>query len=295
MNDVIGLGYIGLAVSDLDRWERFGVDIVGMQLASREAGKRLTFRMDDYAQRVIVEPGAADDLIVAGWEVANDDALNEVRKRLEKAGYPVTEGDQDLMADRKVERLVSCTNPNGITTEIFYGPAKAQGPFTSEQLKSTFITGQSGMGHFVELARSRKASLDFYQGCLGMKTSDFVSAEVGPNMKLDLAFLHCNGRHHSVALVELPEAPKHIHHFMVEVGDMDDVGMAYDRREKAGVPIVMGLGRHSNDKMFSFYMQTPSGFAVEFGWGAIVIDDATWTVRNYDRASDWGHQHAAAH
>lgn len=49
MSDVIGLGYIGLAVSDLERWERFGVDLVGMQLASREPGKRLTFRMDDYA------------------------------------------------------------------------------------------------------------------------------------------------------------------------------------------------------------------------------------------------------
>jgi 2-hydroxy-6-oxo-6-(2'-aminophenyl)hexa-2,4-dienoate hydrolase len=58
MNDVIGLGYIGLAVSDLDWWERFGVDHLGLQLASREPGKRLTFRMDDHAQRVIVEPGA---------------------------------------------------------------------------------------------------------------------------------------------------------------------------------------------------------------------------------------------
>jgi 2,3-dihydroxybiphenyl 1,2-dioxygenase len=295
MSDVIGLGYIGLAVKDLTQWERFGADILGMQLTRNVPGSLLTFRMDEYAQRLFVEPGPDDDLVVAGWEVADAAALDEIRGRLEAGGTVVTAGSSELAGKRRVERLIQCVNPNGIRTEIFCGPTYDGGPFVSQQLHSRFVTGKNGMGHFVELTKNRQESLDFYQGALGMKTSDYVKAQLGPNLITELAFLHCNGRHHSVALVELPQPPKHIHHFMVEVAEIDDVGLAFDRREKAGIPIVMGLGRHSNDKMISFYMQTPSGFAVEFGWGAIVIDDATWKIANYTTASDWGHQRAAAH
>ena len=83
--------------------------------------------------------------------------------------------------------------------------------------------------------------------------------------------------------------PKRIHHFMLEVVGMDDVGHAYDRALKAGVPIARTLGRHPNDHMFSFYAQTPSGFEVEFGWGGRKVDDTDWQVGHYDRMSTWGH------
>jgi extradiol dioxygenase len=49
------------------------------------------------------------------------------------------------------------------------------------------------------------------------------------------------------------------------------------------------LGRHSNDRMISFYAETPSGFNLEFGSGAITITPETWVVRHYDRPSLWGH------
>lgn len=283
MSEVAGLGYIGLAVKDVDAWERFAVDVVGMQLARKDGGQ-LSLRIDDHAQRIFVEPGAADDLVVAGWEVAGPAALDEIGNRLAAAGYPVTEESRERAAARRVERLIACRNPNGIRTEIFTGPELAGEPFASKQLKSRFVTGKNGMGHFVEFAKSRPKTMEFYQQCLGLKTTDFVTAGVG-----ELTFLHCNGRHHSVAFVELPQVPKHIHHVMLEVADMDDVGFAYDRRESAAIPLVMDLGRHTNDKTFSFYMQTPSGFAMEIGWGAVVVDDAAWTVSHYDSGSLWGH------
>jgi hypothetical protein len=83
--------------------------------------------------------------------------------------------------------------------------------------------------------------------------------------------------------------PKRLHHFMLEAGAMDDVGQAYDRCLKGGIEIANTLGVHPNDRMFSFYARTPSGFDVEFGWGARKIDDATWKVDRYDRMSVWGH------
>ena len=71
---------------------------------------------------------------------------------------------------------------------------------------------------------------------------------------------------------------------------MDEVGLAFDRAVKAGVPIMQTIGRHPNDRMLSFYAKTPSGFQFEFGWGGREVDDATWQEGSvYDRISDWGH------
>ena len=45
-----------------------------------------------------------------------------------------------------------------------------------------------------------------------------------------------------------------------------------------------------NDHMVSFYMANPSGFALEYGWGARMIEEATWQVEHYDTADSlWGH------
>ena len=88
-----------------------------------------------------------------------------------------------------------------------------------------------------------------------------------------LGFLHCNPRHHSIAFVEMPHARKRINHFMLQLGSMDDVGRAYDQVNDAGMQLFTTLGKHSNDHMTSFYMANPSGYGVEYGWGAREVDD----------------------
>jgi len=51
------------------------------------------------------------------------------------------------------------------------------------------------------------------------------------------------------------------------------------------------LGRHTNDWMTSFYAHSPSGFFVEYGWGARVIDPDTWQPHEtFDGPSFWGHE-----
>jgi Glyoxalase/Bleomycin resistance protein/Dioxygenase superfamily len=67
------------------------------------------------------------------------------------------------------------------------------------------------------------------------------------------------------------------------------VGLAFDRALRGGVRIAQTLGRHPNDRMFSFYAKTPSGFQFECGWGGRIVDDATWEPTTYDRISEWGH------
>ena len=81
------------------------------------------------------------------------------------------------------------------------------------------------------------------------------------------------------------------HHLMIEVENVDDVGLAYDRVNEAGCPLAMTLGRHPNDEMTSFYVRTPSGFEIEFGAGGKLINmDEEWPVGQYDAMSIWGHK-----
>jgi formate-dependent phosphoribosylglycinamide formyltransferase (GAR transformylase) len=74
------------------------------------------------------------------------------------------------------------------------------------------------------------------------------------------------------------------------VATRDDVGAAFDRLWASDLGIPNGLGRHDNDGMFSFYLQTPVGFQIEVGHGARVITDGWADDRRYDAISAWGHQ-----
>ncbi|NYI47764.1 2,3-dihydroxybiphenyl 1,2-dioxygenase [Nocardioides aromaticivorans] len=290
MSKVKELAYVGYEVSDLAAWEHFGVDLLGMQFGEKTTSG-FTLRTDHKAHRWVVEAGAADDLVVSGYEVASEPELDAIVQGLGSAGFEVTEGDAALAADRKVDRIFVTTDPMGNRVELVSGFADAETPFESTKLLGSFVTGNGGAGHQVLLTGdvSREEYLAFYVDLLGFKISDIIVEEVAPGIVADLIFLHCNPRHHTVAFGNLP-FPKVAHHFMLEVSDIRDVGLAYDRCLDARQPFEMTLGMHPNDRMFSFYVRTPSGFNVEYGWGALLIDDETWEVKTLDRLHSWGHR-----
>ena len=124
-----------------------------------------------------------------------------------------------------------------------------------------------------------------------MRQTDWVETEIAAGIPLELRFYHCNERHHSIALARAPfELPRTLHHVMFEANDRDDVGLAFDRVWNQGLTIASGLGRHGNDKMFSFYVVSPAGFQVEVGHGGRRVTPEWDDNRRYDSISTWGHQ-----
>ena len=63
-----------------------------------------------------------------------------------------------------------------------------------------------------------------------------------------------------------------------------------DRVYASGAAPLVGLGRHVNDQMISFYVQTPSGFRLEYGAGGLLIDPDTHVATRYTDDKVWGHQ-----
>jgi hypothetical protein len=101
-------------------------------------------------------------------------------------------------------------------------------------------------------------------------------------------FFHANPRHHSVAFIETGRSA--VHHLMVELYNLDDVGQGYDLALGVEGRIGVTLGRHINDEVTSFYSNSPSGFMVEYGWGGRVIDTESWQEQEVTWGpSLWGH------
>lgn len=292
MASVTQLGYLGLNVKDLAQWERFAVEILGVQSAGRAPDGALYLRIDEQHHRFIVQENAADDLAFIGWEVTDQPALRELTAQLKADGVEVAAGAPELARSRGVVELVQFRDPNGIACEAYYGPLmNFQEPFHSTRPISGFETGTMGLGHMVISVDDSARSLHFYKDVLGMRISDFIEMKMrrGAPSGLILTFLHCNPRHHTLAFGEL-RAPKRLHHFMLQVKNIDDVCSTMYLCEDRGVPVAATLGRHTNDHMVSFYLRTPSGFEVEYGYGARVVDDATWKVQRHEAGSIWGHR-----
>ena len=294
MSDVCGpaqLGYIGLEVSDLTRWKGFASEILGLGV---EVYDDLTYlRMDEYAWRICLSHGARDDINLLGWEVADAAALDALATRLDANGISVHRGERDALNRRRVVDLIEFEDPNGIRCEAYCGPLiDRANPFRSPREMSSFVTGNLGFGHITMTVDSLERSLAFYRDLMGLRISDWVrpQPERGVESHVNLAFLRCNARHHSLAFMEM-KLPRRLHHFMLQVASVDDVGQTWYLCQDKQVPIELTLGRHTNDGMLSFYLQTPSGFSVEYGWGAKEVDEASWTTQLHTNGSSWGHRH----
>lgn len=295
MAEISNLAYVVFNASDLDAWEAFATGILGLQVGSRSE-QALYLRMDEREQRLILERGAADDISALGWEFDTSGELGAYVEALRERDVQVSEADDALRRARKVERLYYCVDPIGLRHEFSYGPQQAPlaAPFHSPLLVGGgFQTGELGVGHVFVAAMNAEESVRFYTEQLGLRISDYIrDSHSIPGLAIDGVFMHARtGRHHSLATAAIPSAKK-LNHLMIEVQALDDVGLAFDRVRAAQVPVIMEIGHHPNDRMLSFYMATPSGFGIEYGWGGVVIDDANWTVRNYSQLSDWGHRFA---
>ena len=151
-------------------------------------------------------------------------------------------------------------------------------------IPSRWFTGGMGLGHLNLVVDRLAACQQFYIDVLGFKLTDYV--RFGPDMSAN--FYHCNERHHSLGLTRVGPF-NGLHHLMLEVEEIDDVGKCLTRVEAAGVPVTSTLGRHVNDRMFSFYLRGPSGFDIEIGCHAIKVGP-DWTPSEFVEGDVWGHK-----
>lgn len=285
------LGYLVIEARDPGDWDRFLTEIAGVMRAGVASDGAALYRIDERPFRFRIERSGRDYLAAAGFEVSADE-YETIVERVRAAGRPVEVLSPAEVAARHVERGIRTSDPAGNPLELYVGHATDNVSFVSPAGVSGFITGALGLGHVVFAAPDFDACHRFYREVLGFGDTDLPEMPVG-NATMRFAFMHAqNGRHHSVALGEMPLPPSGCVHIMLEARTMDDVGKAYDRMRRAEVRQSASLGKHVNDEMTSFYMQTPGGFDLEFGYEGLVIDPATWEPTAHTEISVWGHRWA---
>jgi len=290
---VSSLGYLVVEAPDTTAWRKFAVEVLGLPEGPGGTDGSLQLRVDERPFRLLVVKGPANRLRSAGWEFRDDAALEAAIDRLRKAGVEVRPGSPEEAVQRCVRRLAHCADPTGNRLELYVGRAYDYAPFASSRGLSGFVTGDMGMGHVVLPAPELEATRAFYKQHLGFGDTDQMWLAMSPNPadpKLGIYFLHAdNPRHHSLALMGAP-SPSGCAHIMLEARTLDDVGLALDRCIAAGAHISSSFGKHSNDFMLSFYVQTPGGFDLEFGCGGLQPDWRTWVPTHSLIPDLWGHR-----
>jgi 2,3-dihydroxybiphenyl 1,2-dioxygenase len=290
----IELTYVRVEVPDPSSLASFFTDVVGLAPGAPGAaatGGDLTWTDDDAVHRVLVGEGPANDVTSIGFEAVDEAAFEATVRRVAGAGFALTPADDLLLAARRVQRLVTIEAPWGGAAELALGLERWADAPATPLMPGGFLTDAQGFGHAVLATAAFDESVRFVTAGLAMARSDWLQIEIDAGFELEVHFFHCNARHHSLALARAPfELPQKLHHVMFETVDRDDVGRAFDRALASGLPIPNGLGRHDNDEMFSFYVESPAGFQVEVGHGARTIAQPWTGDRRYGRISVWGHQ-----
>ena len=283
------LAYVVVESTDVSRWKAYAEQVLGMSTSEAPDGG-LYLKMDERKFRIAIVKGAADRYVASGWEAADAKSFDEAVAAVKKAGVQVKEGTAAEKALRCVSGLAVFMDPSGNRHELCWGYNGAQGVFKSPIGVKGFKTGTQGAGHTVLPAMQFDATLKFFQNALGFGLSDVFNFKPAPEAPvMRIYFLHAaSGRHHSLALAEMPN-PAGCVHMMVEVTEKEEVDRALERMQKAGVKLMATLGQHENDKMTSFYMMTPGNFALEYGWGGITVNPATWKATETKQVSIWGH------
>ncbi len=277
------LGYLVFNTAHCEQWRQFGTDILGMEAVELQ-GDCVGLRLDEHAWRVALHPSLNEEVAAIGWQVADAAALDQAADVVAEFGISLEfHHDDKLCASRAVKALISFQDPSGQHVELFHTRDHG-GTATLCGHGCGFITGELGAGHVFIVVENYQETCRLYER-LGFRLSTHQAAHA-------IHFYHCNPREHSLALADATASiglGKGFNHFMVELDDMDGVGLARDKCRSDNVPIEYELGRHTNDQMFSFYPRTPSGFAVEIGWGGLQIDEVTWEVSEIVTDSVWGH------
>ncbi|GAB2850558.1 VOC family protein [Actinocorallia aurea] len=285
------LAYLGIASPNAEQWRDYATRLLGAVIAEDGSDGAVRVKVDDAGYRIAVHPAEQDELRYVGWACNNETSLRSFVEELRGKGVELHEGDEAVLKERQVAELYWFADPFGNRHELVWGQYSTPNSFfPARPMRGRFVTGDQGLGHVVLIVPDLRAADEFYAGVLGFRLSDRVKSDI-----FNLRFYHCNGRHHSLAVAEIPGLTG-INHLMLEVESFDDLGTAIDLfAADPDREILLSLGRHTNDLMTSIYVQTPSSLQIEYGHGGITVDDLTWVAGTHDLPSIWGHHRSQAY
>jgi 2,3-dihydroxy-p-cumate/2,3-dihydroxybenzoate 3,4-dioxygenase len=276
MIDLRRIRYLRVGTPDLDEATAFATTVLGLEAAGRERGMAF-FRSDDRDHTICYVEGDPRDHVTA-FEVSESADLQAIAAELERAGHLVHQGTSVERQVRRVEDFITFEDPSGNALEIVWRPHHGTRRYFPG--RDAGITGFSHIG-----LRSNDVKRDevFWTRVLNARVSDWIGAA---------PLLRVNEVHHTIAL--FPSDRPGIQHINHQVASWDDVMRSwYLLRERRGIRIVFGPGRHTSSGATFLYFEGLDGMVYEYSCGVMIIDDeSTYVPRQFPFTAEsfcmWG-------
>jgi 2,3-dihydroxy-p-cumate/2,3-dihydroxybenzoate 3,4-dioxygenase len=276
MIDLRTIRYLRIGTPDLGEATTFATTILGLEPAGRERGMAY-FRSDDRDHTICYVEGDPSEHTTA-FEVSESADLLAYAAELERAGHRVYQGTATEREARRVLDYIAFDDPTGNRIELVW---RAQhGTRRYFPSRDAGITGFSHIGLRTTDARRDEA---FWTRVLGARVSDWIG---------DAPLLRINEVHHTLAL--FPSTYAGVQHINHQVASIDDVMRAYYFvRERRGLRVVFGPGRHATSGAVFLYFEGLDKMIYEYSSGVDIIEDETAHVPrsfpfNAESFCQWG-------
>lgn len=246
------VGYVALAVTDLERSVRFYTDLIGLDLVEHREGVAFLRCSSDH-HNVVLQQGPVAGLVRVGFQVASHAELLKARAHFEAAGLgPVDVPAQEAAALKQGDCFRVKEPGSGLTLEYYAQMVQMPQAFEAR------LAQIARLGHVLVTTPDFDHALEQFTTTFNFRVSDQTPGHS--------AFLRCfpNPFHHSFGVAKGRE--RNLHHVNFMVTRIDDVGRAMNRLRKAGVEIVFGPGRHFASGSIFLYFLDPDGLTLEYSF-----------------------------
>jgi 2,3-dihydroxy-p-cumate/2,3-dihydroxybenzoate 3,4-dioxygenase len=256
--------YVRLGSPDLESAESFATQCLGLQVAERDK-KSIYLRSDQRSHTLCYNEGNPKDQAV-GFEVADEESLEQAAATLEALGHRVSAGTTDEAQKRKVKTFIAFDDPSGNHIELVVRPQ-----YGGRRYTPTRDIGITGFNHVGLNSTDPARDEQFWTQVCNARVSDRIG---------DIPLMRVNSIHHTIALVRAPQAGiQHVNH---QVLTNDDVLRSFYFLTERRVPIVFGPGRHPTSGARFLYFLGPDGMVFEYSVGVNEIEDeATHRPRQF--------------
>jgi catechol 2,3-dioxygenase len=263
------LGYVSLAVSDLDLASQAAEQILGLRRVHSEAGKNI-FSSNNRQVELVLSSASRPALVAIGIEATNDDSFELLRSRLSGANVKFSEA-QDVYPG--VAKLVRFALPSGHPMELHSSSGDIQQSF----YPTTGVRPRR-LGHALLKVEEMSLVEKFLSEILSFRVSD---RGVGG----DIVWLRCSEIHHSINLLR---GPAGLHHYAWEVDDWSTFKQLGDVLRGHHHQLVWGPGRHGpGSNLFAYYADS-SGALVEYFADILRVEnEATYQWKDWTDIPEW--------
>lgn len=255
------IGYVSMRTRDLSASLSNAVDVFGL-VETESDGRKAFVTAQDKHHELVYTKADEDALDHIGLVVPNDEELDAVRAKVDRAQYQVV-SEQPI--EDYIEKGFAFVGPEGYTWQIYTEKL-------GYSLRKRGTLAPDRLGHVNIKSRDAPAMRDFLYDVFDFRVSDAIG--------IDNFFMRCNTDHHGIAIFS--SADLGMHHHAWQAGNIMDLARLGDRLARRGARLAWGPVRHGAGDNIAVYYVEPNGAVIEYYCDMETIRDKDRPARTFD-------------